>query len=155
MTPAERYAVRDIEATDREAWLGMWRAYCDFYEVSIPEATTEATWRRVLDPGVPIHALVAVDVATNETVGFANYVVHPYTWSERPACYLEDLFVRPSVRGGGAGGALIGQLIARARQRDWARVYWMTREDNAVARRLYDRFCERDDFVRYALEIEG
>jgi GNAT superfamily N-acetyltransferase len=153
--PAERYTVRDIQAADRRAWRELWRGYCDFYEVSVPDATTEATWRRILDPGSAIFALVAVDAATNEVAGFANYVVHPYTWSEQPACYLEDLFVRPEVRGGGAGGALIRRLIDRARENTWARVYWMTREDNAVARRLYDRFCERDDFVRYVVDLEG
>jgi hypothetical protein len=30
----------------------------------------------------------------------------------------------------------------------------MTREDNRDARRLYARFGERDDFVRYVLKLD-
>lgn len=47
--------------------------------------------------------------------------------------------------------ALIGDLIARAEGAGWGRIYWMTRENNTAARRLYDSLAERDDFVRYAI----
>ena len=37
------------------------------------------------------------------------------------------------------------------RAEGWARLYWMTREDNEPARRLYDRYASADDFVRYVI----
>jgi ribosomal protein S18 acetylase RimI-like enzyme len=49
------------------------------------------------------------------------------------------------------GRALIEDVLELARETPWARVYWRTRADNAAARRLYDRFCEADGFVRYRL----
>jgi ribosomal protein S18 acetylase RimI-like enzyme len=89
-----------------------------------------------------------------ETLGFANYVLHPFTWSERPTCYLEDLYVSPEARGRGVGKQLIEHLVVRGRTEGWARVYWHTREDNATARRLYDSFGPADGFVRYTIALE-
>lgn len=145
--------VRDIEPADHPAWLDMWRAYCAFYETDVPDAVSAATWRRMLAREAGMCGLFAVRPATGEPLGFANYVVHPFTWSERPACYLEDLFVRAGRRGEGAGRALIDALVARGGRSGWARLYWMTRGSNAAARRLYDGFGAADDFVRYVVTL--
>lgn len=142
-------AVRPAEAGDEPVWREMWKGYCDFYEEVVEEPVTAATWERLLDPGWPMGALVAVD--GDEPVGFANYVVHPRTWSCEPVCYLEDLFVTPAARGRGAGRALIERLVQMGREQGWAHVYWHTRESNAPARALYDSFTPADDFVRYVV----
>lgn len=147
--------IRAILARDRADWLSMWQAYCAFYEVEIPEPVTRSTWNRLVAGDTAIHGLIAMDAASNAALGFAHYVVHPFTWSEFPACYLEDLFVHPATRGKGVGAALIERLIALGRRHRWARIYWMTRETNVVARRLYDRFGQRDDFVRYDIAIDS
>lgn len=130
----------------------MWDGYCAFYETDVAPHVSASTWSRILDPQSAVSAILAFD-QDGTALGFANYVVHPYTWSERSACYLEDLFVMPEGRGRGAGHALIDHLIGLARSTGWSRIYWMTREDNNAARRLYDRFSESDDFVHYVLEI--
>jgi GNAT superfamily N-acetyltransferase len=142
-------AVRPARADDEAAWREMWKGYCDFYEEVVEEPVTAATWERLLDPDWPMGALVAVD--GDELVGFANYVVHPRTWSREPVCYLEDLFVRPAARGRGAGRALIERLLELGRAQGWVHVYWHTRRDNATARALYDSFRPADDFVRYVV----
>lgn len=148
-------AVRDIEPPDYPDWLRMWRAYCAFYETDVSAAVTASTWHRIIARDAGVYGLLAVGAATGEPLGFANYVVHPFTWSERPACYLEDLFVRAERRGGGVGRTLIDALVARGGRSGWARVYWMTRESNAAARRLYDRFGAADDFVRYVVALDA
>lgn len=130
----------------------MWAAYCTYYEAVVPEAATAATWRRILDPTSTVKGIVAVD-DTGVARGFANYVLHPYTWGEGPVCYLEDLFVAPEARGRGLGRMLVEHLVESGREKGWERLYWMTRSDNAPARRLYDRFCESDGFVRYLLPL--
>jgi GNAT superfamily N-acetyltransferase len=75
--------------------------------------------------------------------------VHENTWETQPVCYMEDLYVAPSARGHGIGAALIEWLRNAMRAEGWARVYWMTKEDNVQARKLYDRFSKADGFVRY------
>lgn len=83
--------------------------------------------------------------------GFTVCVLHPGSWTLSPACYLEDLFVDPGVRGQGIGRALIEDLLHTARKRRWSPVYWHTRQSNKAARKLYDKFAEADDFVRYRI----
>jgi len=110
---------------------------------------TNRTWKRILDPDAQVMCIVAeVD---GQVYGFANCVVHENTWETQAVCYLEDLFVTPAARGHGIGRALLEWLRNAMRAEGWARLYWMTKADNAAARRLYDRFTHADDFVRYVV----
>ena len=59
--------------------------------------------------------------------------------------------VGAQARGRGVGRALLEWLRNAMRAEGWARLYWMTRRDNAPARALYDSFTQADDFVRYVL----
>ncbi len=152
--PFSNGTIRAVSPADHDAWLEMWNAYCAFYGARVPDRVTACTWQRICAADSPIGALLAVDASpAAAAIGFAHYVVHPFTWGEQPCCYLEDLFVRPHARGLGAGRALIERLLALGRENGWPRVYWSTQETNAVARRLYDRFARRDDFVRYTVTL--
>lgn len=142
--------IRPAVPADEAAWKSLWRGYCDFYGVTLPEAVTARTWARILDPDSGVLCIVAeVDAVV---CGFANCVIHENTWEMQPVCYLEDLFVLPSARGRGVGKALIDWLRNAMRAEGWARLYWTTREDNAQARSLYDQFTKADGFVRYVLK---
>ena len=146
--------VRNLEPGDAEAWRTLWRGYCDFYKVSIPDGVTDATWRRLLDPREPFFGLVAQD-GGYRVVGIVNCVLHPVTWSLLQTCYLEDLFVAPAARGQGAGRALIEAVRVRGRAEGWYRVYWMTKVDNATARALYDKVAGKSDWVRYHIPLDA
>ena len=89
-----------------------------------------------------------------ELVGFANYVLHPYTWGPESVCYLEDLFVLGHARRGGIGGALINGLVDLCRENGWPRLYWHTHEANGPARALYEQFTTVDPFVRYLIKVK-
>lgn len=143
--------VRPLTFDDRAGWLPMWRQYCAFYETELPETTSAITFERLCDSTTPMHGTLAIDEETGAALGFAHIIVHPFTWSSLAACYLENLFVEPDSRGRGIGRALIENLIERAESEGWARLYWMTREGNTTARRLYDALATRDDFIRYAI----
>lgn len=144
--------VRSIAPADKADWLRLWAEYCAFYRVDLSAAVVETTWSRLMDPDHAVHGLV---FDAGGVLGFSHYVLHPYTWGVAPVCYLEDLYVAPEARGRGAGRSLIEALLAKGRERGWARVYWMTEEDNAAARALYDRFTPRDGFVRYLVRLGG
>lgn len=141
--------VRDATPADEAAWRELWDGYLEFYDRPLHPEVTDATWSRLLGAG-PMSCLVAVD--GGQVVGFADYLLHPSTWSRADSCYLEDLFVAPAARGRGAGRALIEALAARARERGWRHVYWHTEGGNRAARALYDRFAPADGFVRYVLD---
>nr|WP_240980298.1 GNAT family N-acetyltransferase [Ramlibacter agri] len=135
--------------SDEATWRELWRGYCEFYGAQVADEVTNRTWKRILDPDAQVMCVVAeVD---GQVHGFANCVVHENTWETQAICYLEDLYVRPSARGRGVGGALIEWLRNAMRAEGWARLYWMTQADNAQARRLYDRYTTADNFVRYVI----
>lgn len=144
--------VRSARPEDAQAWRTLWRGYCAALDGVVSDEVTEGLWRRILSTDEPIWCLLACRTG-NEPVGFANYVLHPHTWSLQPVCYLEDLFVAPEARGNGAGRALIEGLTALGRQHGWRRVYWHTQEDNYRARSLYDRLAPRTDYVRYDIDL--
>ncbi|MEJ7929925.1 GNAT family N-acetyltransferase [Ramlibacter sp. AN1015] len=134
---------------DESSWRSLWRGYCKFYGAVVADEVTARTWQRILDPDSAVMCVVAeVD---GKVYGFANCVVHENTWEIQPVCYLEDLFVLPSARSHGIGAALIEWLRNAMRAEGWARVYWVTQQDNAAARRLYDRFTQADSTVRYVI----
>jgi len=143
--------VRKLEAADEAAWRALWKGYADFYNADVPATVTASTFTRLLDPGSGMIGRVAV--VDGELAGFSASVVHAATWSIEPVCYLEDLYVSETMRGRGAGRALIQDLVDLGRARGWARLYWHTQADNAAARRLYDTFTAADGFVRYRLPI--
>jgi GNAT superfamily N-acetyltransferase len=141
--------IRSALPSDEAAWRRMWRGYLDFYAAKVSDDITNRTWQRILDPDSAVMCVVAE--IEGQVYGFANCIVHENTWESQPICYLEDLYVEPSARGHGIGRALIEWLRNSMRAEGWARLYWHTRENNESARRLYDRFAEADDFVRYVI----
>jgi GNAT superfamily N-acetyltransferase len=148
----EAVTIRPAESRDEVSWRQLWSDFCAFNEVSIPEEATATTWQRILDVTSPVSALVAAD-AMGSLICFANYVLHPHTWSARTLCYLEDLFVAPEARGRNIGHALIERLLAMGHANGWGRVYWHTHADNERARLLYNRFTLADDLVHYAIQL--
>lgn len=149
MTPTTPCTIRAALPSDEAAWRLLWRGYCDFYKVQLPDEVTARTWKRILDPDSQVMCIVAeVD---GQVYGFANCVVHENTWETQAVCYLEDLFITPAARGHGLGTALLEWLRNAMRAEGWARLYWMTKADNVQARSLYDRFAQADGFVRYVI----
>ena len=137
---------------DEGAWRRLWSGYCAFYETKVSEAVTAGTWARMLTPGSPLFGRIAE--WEGQVAGFIICVIHEGSWTLRPCCYLEDLFVAPDFRGRRIGHALIEELLQLCRQQGWARLYWHTRGGNRQARRLYDKFGAADDFVRYRLSLD-
>jgi len=150
--PLPDLRIGPLETGDRAAWEHHWNAYCDFYGEELPGQTTDTTWNRFHDPAQPMKGFGAFD-AEGRLVGFAHIVLHPHTWSPRTLCYLEDLYVAPSVRGRDVGHRLITHLWRLAEDEGWGRLYWHTETTNTAARRLYDRFRPADNYVRYTLKL--
>ena len=144
--------IRPLAAEDHDEWLELWRAYIDFYEASVADDITALTFERITSSDVDMHGAIARDAA-GRAVGIVHWLTHPATWSREPYVYLEDLYVDPTVRGGGVGRALIGHVECWAREHGAAKVYWLTHETNATARALYDRVASLTGFVHYEIPL--
>ena len=142
--------VTTFRPQDHERWITLWRDYLDFYETNLSAEIYEHTWRLLLDSDSPIHGFGArLDSAAAPLVGITHYLFHAHAWSPKEVCYLQDLFVDPTLRNKGVGRTLIERVAAMARARNCLRLYWMTKEDNAPARHLYDRLANFNGFIRY------
>ncbi len=69
--------------------------------------------------------------------GFALYFHNFSTWLGKPGLYLEDLFVRESMRGKGIGKALLLHLAGIARDRGCGRMEWSVLDWNTPAIDFY------------------
>jgi GNAT superfamily N-acetyltransferase len=152
MTMSESHPVTVLEPADRERWGELWRGYLTFYETELPDDMYDATWARIIDPAGAISALGVRD-PTGRLVGITHYLFHAHAWSREDACYLQDLFVDAEARGRGYARALIEGVAGIARQRGCCRLYWSTQQQNATARRLYDRVATFRGFIRYEFPL--
>ena len=82
-------------------------------------------------------AEVLLALEEGEPVGFAVYFYNFSTWLGRPGLYLEDLFIRPSVRGNGYGRALLERLARIAQERGCGRMEWAVLDWNDPAIQFY------------------
>ena len=140
-------AIRPLQAADYEAWLALWRGYQAFYQTDIDAGTSATTWRRLLDAAEPMGCEVAT--LDGRPVGIVHYLTHRSTWTQGDYCYLQDLYVDPSLRGRGIGRALIARVYERASALGCSRVWWLTHETNTDAMKLYDQVADRSGFVQY------
>lgn len=139
--------VRALTAADYASWKTLWDGYLVFYEASLPDETTQTTFRRLLEQNEPMHAALAeVD---GVAVGLVHFIEHRTTWSTANTMYLQDLFVSPSARRQRVGEALIEHVYRAARQLGCAKVYWLTHETNHTAMALYNQIGEKSGFVHY------
>jgi len=137
--------IAPLQPADRARWEALARGYKAFYETVLADADYERAWQRLL-AGDGIRGLGAF--VDGELAGITHYLFHASTWSAY-VCYLQDLFVDPRVRGRGVARALIEAVAQAAREAGAARLYWLTRHDNATARALYDRVAAHRGFIRY------
>ena len=168
--------------TDYEQWHVLWKAYLEFYGTTLPEEQYRDTFARLVDPDGDLGGFVLVltdnedgdgddEVETPKPtkhtyIGLAHYLTHTSAWAPASTrhCYLNDLYVDPTVRGTGGGRMLIEAVTSAARAGSVARtgeeeggtrcsrVYWLTAPDNVAARRLYDKVATTNR-VAYKVDL--
>jgi GNAT superfamily N-acetyltransferase len=143
----ERAAERDLAEL-----LPLMRGYCDFYEVAPSDDDLLAMSRALLaDPEHEGVQLVARDDG-GQAVGFATVFWSWSTLSAGRIGVMNDLFVSPGARGGGAADALIAACRDEARARGAVWLGWQTATDNERAQRVYERVgAKREQWIDYGL----
>lgn len=140
--------IRPLRPEDQADWRRLWTGYLEYYKTTVPEVVYQTTFARLLgDDPRDFNCLVAEQ--DGRLVGLTHYLSHRHAWKVEEVIYLQDLYVDPSVRGTGAGRALIEAVYAVADAAGTPAVYWLTQDFNATARLLYDRIAAVTPFIRY------
>jgi GNAT superfamily N-acetyltransferase len=109
------------------------------YERALPEVTgtQDDLARSLFGPDAAVFAHVAEH--EGEVAGFALWFLNYSTWLGRHGIYLEDLYVRPDLRGSGYGRQLLAELAALCVERGYGRLEWWVLDWNETARGFYDK----------------
>tara|TARA_R110002110_G_scaffold49549_10_gene147096 strand:- start:633 stop:1073 length:441 start_codon:yes stop_codon:yes gene_type:complete len=144
--------IRPLETSDRAIWESFLNEYAEFYKTTVPEGGHDAVWSWIFDRDNDFWCDIVL--SDDETpVGFTQYQLMHRSLSGAMVCYLSDLYVRPAIRGTGAGRALINHVIEFARSRGISNVRWLTQDYNYAGRRLYDTYTPKSDFILYSLPV--
>lgn len=146
--------IRPLAVADRAPWGRLWAAYHAFYETTVAPEIYDLAFERMLSEAAgEFRGMVAERPGGPEgaprLIGLTHYLLHRHGWRREPVTYLQDLYVDPEERGGGAGRALIEAVYAAADAAGAPSVYWLTQDFNAPARQLYDRIGRLTPFVKY------
>lgn len=129
--------VRAFAPADVPALLDLIDGLADYEHLERPDAA--ARTRLVADATAqpPPFQVLLVEVG-ERVAGYALFFFTYSTFLGRPTLYLEDLFVRPELRGLGAGLALFRACAAEAIRRDCGRMEWQVLDWNTPSMDFYE-----------------
>ena len=133
-----RTRLRFATATDVPLILELIRDLADYERLAAEVVADEATLRASLF-GERRVAEVVIAEHDGEPAGFALFFHNFSTFLGRQGIYLEDLFVRPDLRGRGIGETLLAFLARLAVERGCGRFEWAVLDWNEPAIRFYER----------------
>ena len=100
---------------------------------------------------------VVIGQHADEPAGFALFFHNFSTFLGRPGIYLEDLYVKPELRGKGIGRAMLAHVAGLAKERDCGRLEWSVLDWNEPAITLYRSIAavSMDDWTVYRVAGEA
>ena len=148
MKKTKLFEIRELSENDFLNWKTLWKQYLEFYQTSVEDLVYEITFKRLISSNYLFqNALVANQ--GNNLMGLVHFIYHPHNWKVEDVCYLQDLFVLPTIRGIGVGRALIEAVYSAADKNETSTVYWLTQGSNKQARKLYDNIGSVTSFIKY------
>jgi GNAT superfamily N-acetyltransferase len=154
--PAVDLAIRSAEPADVPSVVAMVHELAAYERAPDECHLTDAQLAEALfAPSPALFGHVAVPRGDGDPVGFALWFLNFSTWRGVHGVYLEDLYVRPSARGSGAGRALLAELASICVERGYQRLEWWVLNWNP-AREFYHSIgaAAMDEWVPYRLTGE-
>ncbi|MFI2348671.1 GNAT family N-acetyltransferase [Streptomyces sp. NPDC019443] len=108
------------------------------YEKALEEArASEEQLHEALFGERPAAFAHIAETADGEIAGYSLWFLNFSTWRGVHGIYLEDLYVRPGLRGGGYGKALLAELARICVERGYERLEWSVLDWNLSAIEFY------------------
>lgn len=133
----EQLEIRTATAADVPLILEFIKGLAEYEKLAHEVVADEALLHEQLFGERP-GAEVVIAYLAGEPVGFALFFHNFSTFLGRRGIYLEDLFVKPDVRGHGVGRALLGHLARLAIARGCGRFEWAVLNWNEPAIKFYE-----------------
>jgi len=148
--------IRAAAESDVAAILELIRQLAEYERLIHACVATEERLRRTLFGESPAAEVLLADYA-GECAGFAVFFGTYSTFLALPGIYLEDLFVKPHLRGKGIGLALLRHLARIALERGCGRVEWEVLDWNEPSIRFYKKLGAEPlgEWTRYRLTGEA
>lgn len=136
--------------------LDLIRGLAEYEKLAHLVTATEDRLRRTLFGNHPA-AEVMLAYLDAECAGFALFFQNYSTFLAQPGLYLEDLFVKPHLRGQGVGAALLKRLAAMAVERGCGRMEWEVLDWNQPSIEFYKKLGAQamDAWTKYRLTGEA
>ena len=128
--------VRDAVPDDLDLIVQFIRALADYERLGSEVRLDRDLLRAHLFGPRPMAEVVIAEI-DDDAAGFALFFHNFSTFEGAPGLYLEDLFVRPEMRGSGVGRALLAHLARLAVERGCARLEWSVLDWNGPAIAFY------------------
>ena len=132
------------------------QALAEYEKLAHLVTATEGRLRETLFGAKPA-AEVLLAHWDEECAGFAVFFANYSTFLAQPGLYLEDLYVKPHLRGKGIGLALLKRLAGIAAERDCGRMEWEVLDWNQPSIRFYKKLgaAPLHDWTKYRLTGEA
>jgi GNAT superfamily N-acetyltransferase len=136
-TKIDGFAIRHAEESDVPLILGFIKDLAAYEKLSHEVIATEEDFRQNLF-GEKRFAEVVIGEFYTEPIGYALYFYNFSTFIGKPGIYLEDLYVKPEVRGKGFGKALLAYLARLAVDQNCGRFEWAVLDWNERSINFYE-----------------
>ena len=133
---AETCRIRPASEADVPQILQFIRELAEYEKLLHEVTATEAGLRQQLFGARP-HAECVIAELGGKPAGFALFFHNFSTFLAKPGLYLEDLYVRPELRGKGVGRQLLAHLASLALRRGCGRFEWAVLDWNKPAIDFY------------------
>lgn len=150
------FVIRFAEKADTGLILRFIKSLAEYEKLSHEVAATEDLLRETLF-GTRQVAEVVIGEYRGDAVAFALFFHNYSTFLGRPGIYLEDLFVKPEMRGLGFGKVVLAYLAKLATERRCGRVEWSVLDWNSPAIRFYQKLgaVAKDEWTVHRLTGEA
>lgn len=129
--------IRSAVVGDVPVIQAMIRELAEYERVPEEARATEEQLREALFGERPAAFAHIAQTPEGEPIGFSLWFLSFSTWRGVHGIYLEDLYVRPGVRGGGHGKALLAELARICVERGYERLEWSVLDWNLSAIDFY------------------
>jgi GNAT superfamily N-acetyltransferase len=106
--------------------------------------------------GKNANAEVIIGYYKSSPIGYALFFHNFSTFTGRPGIYLEDLYVKPEMRGNGFGKKLLVYIAKLAQKRNCSRLEWCVLDWNKTAIDFYKSIGAKamDEWTIYRVDAE-